>query len=288
MKEKLYWLPIGVFVLAAIVACTSNPISNENVVEMDRTTIAGQVQLLDGGSPQNVYVWLKGYDLGKWTDENGKFNLVLPADQRSGGGTVQKDTIYFYLTNYFIERAVVSILEGQFLFQRDDIDAEGKLRKPVVLQKFLTISTTADFFPNSDSVRIRVSLEADTSCARVVNPFIVRHDKMYDPVIDTLGAVLIKNVNSDDVIVLRSDPAAAGSEILVACKNAPVERDLIFLAKKLSMQPGQYEIIPYLRFEPENTPLALLEKMGTAVNELSANYLQKPIRRNGGRFILEN
>ncbi|MFQ5632252.1 MAG: hypothetical protein ACE5I1_26070 [bacterium] len=51
---------------------------------------------------------------------------------------------------------------------------------------------------------------------------------------------------------------------------------------------GEYEIIPYLLVQPEDVPQKMLDKLGRDVDMLATTYLNKPMRREGGRFVRRN
>lgn len=283
MPKRIEFI-LSMLLLGAGIACTNNPLNDDHEIGIDRTSITGEVRLADGASPERVFVWMKNLHLSTWTDANGHFRLTLPPDQGSRQGTVQKDTLYFYVANYTIRTAVVSLLEGEFLLLRDDIDANGRLRETVVLQRFMSITTNVAAIPESDSFRVRVTLEADFGCAPVVNPLIRRHDPMLDPEIDTLGAVIFKPIAGGPPIFFRSDPEASGFDNMLPCLGEPVERELKFVPSELALPIGEYEVIPYLWVEPLGVPFSLLEDLGRDMNELSDRYLLKPMRRQGGRF----
>ena len=76
--------------------------------------------------------------------------------------------------------------------------------------------------------------------------------------------------------------------MLAACTENPVIRRLTFTLSEVLLPPGQYEAIPYLLVDPKGVPQPLLAKLGESVNELSASYLSKPMRREGGGFKVMN
>lgn len=282
-------------VILSVFACTSNPLDNNEQVKGDKVTVTGSLLLSDGASPEGAFVWLKNYDIGTHANENGEFKITLPAELRNGTGTVQRDTLYFYIANYFIERAYVNIIEGEFQYLSGDLDANGRLRNPIMMKRFMTITTTVIppqlSLTDSGTVVVKVKMQAENGCGIVTNNFVGAQDprrEIGDTTALELGAVLIKNLETNQLYIVRTPRVDLGPERLVPCDYDPIFRKLEFVPANISMAPGKYEMIPYLWLNPNNVPIALLEKLGRHVDELNANYLQKPIKRLGGFFELQN
>ncbi|MFQ5632251.1 MAG: hypothetical protein ACE5I1_26065, partial [bacterium] len=262
MKKALIFCTVMLF----IAACTSNPIDDDNTISVDKTEISGRVTIPDGASPERVYVWLQGYNLGAFTDKNGAYALRLPAEQQGGSGTVQRDTLYFYLANYFIETAHVDIVEGKFRFFSADLDAEGKVRD-ITMQRALQIETQVRAVPakiqaNPDTIRALVKLRADVGCVVVRNPFVGQQTTQRvigDTTALKLGALLIKNLDTEKLIILRSTEYDSGAERLNPCDYDTYLRKLDFFAGDVGLLPGNYDATPYLWFEPATVPTALLD-----------------------------
>ncbi|MFQ5632354.1 MAG: hypothetical protein ACE5I1_26590, partial [bacterium] len=164
-----------------------------------------------------------------------------------------------------------------------DIDANGKVREPVVLQRALRISTEAKLRSDMPNLfEVVVTLQSDeVACAKALNPLIGVKDRLN--AVDTLGAVILKNLDTEALTIVRSTPQSNGNEVLVVCKS-PLQRKLSFDTAQLALPPGSYQAIPYILIEPEDVPLGLLTIIGSQVNGLNAAYLQKPMRRDGGFF----
>lgn len=279
-------------VINLIIGCTGSPIGDEEI--KDKRKIQGVVALDDGANPEGIIVWLKNKDILTETDDKGEFSLLLPklTIQQSERGTIEHDTLYFYVANYTIVTAVVRIVEGEFRFLEADLDKEGNVRGPIELKRFMHIKTeiTKSFVENdySDTIDVNLKLQADFGCASVTNPRINETDSQRtnenaSPV-DTLGAIIFRNVASKQIKIHLSDPNASNNERLIACNDFPVIRSLRFTLADVSLLPGKYDVIPYILVDPENVPPQLIRKIGQQVNELNANYLQKPMRRDDALF----
>lgn len=267
--------------------CTENPFGGKSEVTGGRIEISGGVSLSDESAPEGIVVWLEGINISSRTDAAGHFRLALPRGPAGQPpGPVSEHRVCFYLANYSLETISVAIWGDEFFYDRGDIDATGKVRKPVVLRRTLRIETLARPHPeNPDRIEVAVDLQADqVSCIEALNPLIGVRDRL-SPV-DTLGAILLQNLGNDAVTIIRSDPAVAGNERLFVCQS-PLTRVLQFDASQYNLPPGTYRAIPYILVEPPDVPRALLNHIGTHVNALRAGYLDKPMRRRGGEFELK-
>ena len=278
-------LPLLLLLLLPLhTACTENPFGGDNTVTGGQQEISGTVSLSDGSSPEGVVVWLQDFNLLTRADAQGKFQIILPPKpDGESSGTVSQHRLFLYLANYVLAVRQVAVLGGAFFYDRGDVDANGKLRRPVVLPRALRIVTEATPQPgNPEQIDVLVSMQSDEiSCVRALNPLIGSIDKLIP--VDTLGAVIIRGLDSGATTVYRSLEQAAGNEILVVCQT-PLQRALSFNSAQLGLVPGRYQVVPFILVDPENVPLALLAKLGSRLNQLGNNYLRKPMRWEGGFF----
>ena len=282
-----------VALLVFFCSCTSNPF-DDSTVDIDKKQITGMVTLSDGASPQGVYVWLKGYDLATQTDEQGNFSVRLPAQRNQGiaSGSIESDTLYFYLDNYLLETAVVKILDGEFIFGRDDIDGNGNVDGLVEMRRFLQISTSVDppvVSANfAGSVLVEARIWALINCAKVRIPKATGDRQSQD---GPLGAVLFKKVNSEEFFAFEANPNTEPDEepnwVFTVCSD-PSIRSLELSFSENPLPSGEYEVIPFIMVNPVNVPNRLLEIANLPFNELGAAYLKKPMRREDGRFRVIN
>lgn len=81
------------------------------------------------------------------------------------------------------------------------------------------------------------------------------------------------------------NPFAEGNETLVVCRN-PLQRQIRVDLSLYALPAGRYRAYPYILVEPKDVPVSLLARIGQ-VNTLQSSYLQKPMRWQGGEFVLE-
>ena len=66
--------------------CTGSPFS-DNEIPQETRRITGKVEISDNThSPEGVYVWLGGFDIGTFTDQDGEFEITLPSTAQNSGG----------------------------------------------------------------------------------------------------------------------------------------------------------------------------------------------------------
>jgi len=274
-------LLLGIYLLL-FSGCTKSPLS-EDKTSLGTRQIRGAVTIDDGSSPENVYVWLPGFDVGTATDANGKFLLSLPSSsgQSSLSGVF---TVYFYLANFYLDSAKVFTRDGAFVYEKGDVNKNGELSAPRRMQRLLRISTTVkrlnSVVTNEDSTVVQVSLQADVNPVTVIFPNACPDRECPD---HRIGAVLLRNIASNEIFVVQMSPGAT-SRHLVTVGRTPVMRTMYFSLDRVFISPAVYEVIPYLRIERGELPPGLMDSLGPDVLALGPDYLKIPFRREGGRL----
>lgn len=271
------------------VACTDSPFSDDTV-KVDRRTLTGQVKLSTEQSPANTFVWLAQQNLHAYADEAGTFSLTLPPPLEPGDNVVRYDTLYFYVANYHIEKVRVAIIGGQFQFGKEYLDDRGHLLAPVTLRPFINIQTDVTYLNREvslDTILVSTTLTGIGGCVTVFNPLVneINPRRNSDGSIDTLGAVVLRHVQTGRYYTYRSDPAGTNYESIIPCDWYPMIRELHLSRAALNLPPGEYEFIPFLLLEPPGVPERLLQRLGGNMNGLS-DYHRKPMKRYGGFFTL--
>lgn len=283
MNFLLPALPLGIYLLL-FSGCTKSPFS-EDKTALGTRQIRGAVTLDDGSSPEGVYVWMQRYDVSAHTDAGGRFQLTLPSpspsDQSASSGVF---TVYFYLANFYLDSAKVFTRDGVFVYEKGDVNKNGELSAPRRMQRLLRISTTVKRFTPPvtarDSTVVQVSLQADINPVAVVFPNACPDRECPD---HRIGAVLLRNISTNDVYVVQMSPGAA-SRHLVTVGQVPVTRTMYFSLDRVLIPAAVYEVIPYLWIEREALPPRLIDSIGSNVLALGPDYLKIPFRREGGRL----
>lgn len=279
MKAKHSLLAFLLAAFCIFYGCTSNPFGDDKISE-EKRNVSGTIKLADQTSAKDVYVWLAGFNLGAYTDEQGQFQLTLPpkGGQGTPGGVSGVFNLYPYLANYHLDSAVTVIQNGLFVYSRGDINKDGKLAASKVLRRFLRISTVVS--PTvvsknfSGNIGVTVTLEALDDSATVIFPRSVG---------GLLGAVLFKRIGAEEVFVFEFSPGANTRDITIVGR-APKSRVMLFNLLQVPLPPGQYEVIPYLLVRHQALPKGLMESLAANVETLGPDYLKLPFRREGGLF----
>ncbi|MDQ7052930.1 MAG: hypothetical protein Q9P14_08575 [candidate division KSB1 bacterium] len=270
--ERLWLAALAVMLL---MGCEEAPFGKSEIDQPDRQSIYGRIRLDRDADAAGVYVWLQGTPLSAFTDAGGEFQLRL-ADSNIGhslliGGVYR---LYFYVANYGLESAEVLIQNGRFLYQKGDVDRNGRLARPGVMRKRLVIETevqpasvASDF---QGDVRIRLTLWATDDSVTVVFPKMIGN---------SLGVVLLQHLGTDSVYTELSDIDTQNTF------TAKIGREMqtwemmmeIFPGR---LPPGRYRVIPFLFIQDPQVPEGLLESLGGNWRAPGRDYLRIPFKRH--------
>jgi hypothetical protein len=294
MKTRIsLFVSLVIFILFLIHSgCTKNPFGTDKITTSDE--IKGKVLLNDGASPDSIFVWLQGFNMKTWTNEDGEFKIKLPSPKSQGGaGLTGSYHLYFYVANYKIDSALVVVRAGRLEYSHGDIDDEGSLKEPKTLIKILEIQTvidppdfpqptTLDWWEYEEVINVQVTLKATTAddvttkfSSYTKGPASIVFIRRIFPKEDSLKIVELTPIASYDNMVraeITSDPQkwSAGFKMMIG--DLPV---------------GTYKIIPYLLIEQENMPADLIKSLGEEMFKPHAKYLSLPFRRQDGDFLVK-
>lgn len=261
--------------LSGLFHCTELPYGG-NEISSGHRKISGKVELHDGGSPENVYVWLSNFDIGTRTDKAGEFTIILPPKSvQAVSGTF---TLYYYIANYLLASSEVVTRDGEFVYDQGDINKKGQLCLPKVLRRFLSVTTSVS--PSSvtenytETIKVTVSLRATIDSVTVIIPGSSGY---------TLGAVFIRKLDSPGVFIYESIPGLAPRRQLMI-GSVPTTLKMTFNLVMKPLAKGKYEVVPYVLPAHQKIPVGLMQSIGADVEGLNTNYLNIPFRREGGEF----
>jgi hypothetical protein len=272
---------LSVVVLAAQLACTSNPFGDEEIKRPNYKTISGHLDLNDNATPDDIYVWLGGTALGTRTDRNGDFQLTLPPS--GNAGSVNSSGIfnlYFYVANYKLSSATVVTHNDEFLFGQGDLDARGHVFGTRHLAKLLHIRTQA--FPGSvradyaGPIDILMTLQATLDSVTVVLPKVVG---------GLLGGIVLKKKDTGQAFYSIPD-IDAKTRLIARIGTDPRSWRMVLNLHRGQFPPGRYEIIPYMFVQQEEVSAALLQSLGPNVEEISEDFLKIPYKRENGELAI--
>ncbi|MGH7493470.1 MAG: hypothetical protein ACREOO_13925 [bacterium] len=267
--------------LLPLTGCVENPFGDDEISSGTRQ-VSGTVLLRDGASSEGAYIWLESFNVGTRADANGKFSLLLPPPgAQGGGGATGLFDLYFYLANYSVTTASVVTRNGAFVYSQADINKQGELNSAKSLVKFLRIHTalTPSVVPSSSTqpIGVSVTLQALGDSVTTINPNTVSGSNI-------IGALLIRNLERQDVFIYNVLPLATYREILFLRASQGDTLDGTLSLIGLPLPPGNYEVIPYILIRHQRLPMGMIAALGPDLESLSPNYLQIPMRREGGRL----
>ncbi|MFQ5649802.1 MAG: hypothetical protein ACE5IY_07660 [bacterium] len=277
IKSVFFTMGLVFLVIGLLAGCTSNPVGKDKIGAGNRK-ISGRVQLDEENHPDKVYVWLEGFEQGVFTNENGQFSLTLPSGVKGEVTGVFK--LYFFVANYKLDFVEVVLRNGEFVFDEAGLNAEGELRQPKRMQKFLSTTTEVEpssvRFNDNGGIRVNVELQTVASGADTVTVVFPNTSAGF------LGPIFVQNVESEAVFIFESLPVTTREVVLVGV--APVTRSASFSISSLNLPPARYRVIPFMHIMHEEIPPGLLESIGSNLKELTPNYLMIPWDRDGGDF----
>ncbi|MCR4439509.1 MAG: hypothetical protein QHJ34_15980 [bacterium] len=270
-------------------SCTHNPFGDDQI-EAPGAEIRGQVLLQDGSSPEGVYVWLEHFAAGTWTDGRGEFRLFLSTTgAQAGTGVTGSFRLFFYLGNYALRTAEVVLRNGMIVPGYGDIDAEGALRRPVILPRLLSVTTEVqpDSFPpavggdvspgsfQGTTIVVTVTLRADMDSLPVLLP-----NRRAGPA----ALLLIRGLDpGSNVQLIPQESLGALLAPLVPDTITPEGRSWSggFYLAKGALPAGRYEVVPYVLVPQSSLPDELLASLGVTSTP-GVSYLKLPFKRRQG------
>ena len=266
-----------------LVHCTHNPFGSDNEIIRKTDQITGKVDLTNYNSPQKVFVWLEGFDIGTWTDENGHFKIRIPPSRiQPAGGLSGIFNLYFYVSNYKLELVPILINKGELQLSHGNIDNNGKLQRTVFMRKILNIETQVS--PESvkedysGEVSIELLLQATDDTVTVRFP-----DKAEGPL--SILYFIVDNQLQNSIKIFENNIFAV---------DAPFKTDSITTVAQVwssgfqfapdFLAQGDYKIIPYFIINQQYVPTALLDNFGRNIERPVFDFINVPARRDGGQF----
>ncbi len=261
-----------------LINCTNNPFFGDDDTAKDKHFVSGVVNLSDGASPANAYIWAQDLGVSSRCNSQGEFSLQIPRTQEYEGlnGVY---TVFFYVGNYRYQTASVLVRNGQFEYGQYNITSEGKFDRTIILNKLLDIKS---------------SIRPDTISAATNFGFMLILEMVN---IDSFVPI-VTQVDRDQIMrgyFIKSLTSNSPASLLYTTGTKPGGYTIDSLtiwetAGRLpagTYEPGTYEMIPYIRVIQPGLPDELLLSLGEEVNEYAPDYLNVPYSRTNARFVLE-
>ncbi|MFZ5518978.1 MAG: hypothetical protein ACOY90_20265 [Candidatus Zhuqueibacterota bacterium] len=268
-------------------ACTKNPFGDDDI-SSEAQTIHGTVSL-QRDTPEGVYVWLEGFNLGTFSDTSGAFELKLPSSSRFANLTGNFH-LYFFVANYAIDTASVVIHNGEVKFALGDLDENGKLNRTIHLIKLMHIKLAAKESVFDDAIPLRdigkVAMELTfTAIKEAVTAEFPR--KTEGP----LCIIFMQRISPDNDIqkMVLTNPLALESDL--ASDNITTDPRYwtgSFNKRTLELPIGAYKITPYCLIHQPGLPDALVKNFCRDKNNPTIDFVNLPMKIEGGIFETYN
>ena len=267
-----------------IFSCTSNPLFKEDQVKSEQ--ISGQILLDDESNPDNIYVWLEGFNLSTFTDSQGRFTLSIPSPEARGLGSNFNGevSLYFYVANYYIDSTTIIFANGRLLEDQAAVNSVGELTATHTLRKMASVVIFADqSLTNSNVLKVFIAL---TSIDYNIKVYSLRELLKYPQTGFIRTGLIIESLGDSQLRIFLDRPESfLWSDVLIV--NEPQQWTFDLNLETLGLPVGHYRIIPYLLFPQNGIPDGLLESISSNVEEFDEDYLLLPLKRVGGEFAIE-
>jgi len=264
-----------------ILSCTSNPFFKDDQIKSEQ--ISGQILLNDETTPDNIYVWLEGFNLSTLTDSQGRFTLSIPSPETRGLGSNFNGEVnlYFYVANYYIDSTTIIFANGRLLEDQETINTDGELRLIRTLRKFADVETFVDRSETDSNMIKTIVTITSLDYNRTVKS--LRELLKYPATGFIRTGLIIESLENSQLQIFIDRPESfLWSDVLLAATPQEWRYDVdldIF-----DLPAGQYRIVPYLLFPQNGIPDALLESIASTVEKFDKDYLLLPLKREGGEF----
>jgi len=264
-----------------IFSCTSNPLFKEDQIKSEQ--ISGQILLDDESTPDNIYVWLEGFELSTLTDSQGRFTISIPSPETRGLGSNFNGevSLYFYVANYYIDSTKIIFANGKLLEDQAAIDSVGELTATRTLRKMASVEIFAgQSLPDSNVLKFYITL---TSFDYNIKVYSLRELLKYPQTGFIRTGFIIESLENSQLIIFIDRPESfLWGDVLLAA--APQEWRYDVDLDIFDLPVGHYRIVPYLLFPQNGIPDALLESISSTVEKFNEDYLLLPMKREGGEF----
>jgi len=267
-----------------IFSCTSNPLFKEDQVKSEQ--ISGQILLDDESTPDNIYVWLEGFNLSTFTDSQGRFTLSIPSPEARGLGSNFNGevSLYFYVANYYIDSTTIIFANGRLLEDQAAINNVGEITATHTLRKMASVVIFADqSLTNSNVLKVFIAL---TSIDYNIKVYSLRELLKYPQTGFIRTGLIIESLGGSQLRIFLNRPESfLWSDVLIV--NEPQRWTFDLNLETLGLPVGQYRVVPYLLFPQKGVPDALRKSISSNVEEFDEDYLLLPLKREGGEFAIE-
>lgn len=261
---------ITIICLGFILGCTENPFDEDNISKDDSRIISGIVSLDNDTDPSGVLIWLDKFNLFTFSDASGRYSFNLPEKSGEiGAGFTDFATIYYYVSNYGLDSSSIYIFNGSFKYGAADIDDDGIVKK-INLKNIVTIQTIIDL----DHLIANEYRELKGSINLTSPSGINTKTVTWLTQDGALTAFYFKSLNDPEEVYLSKRSVYLTSNYV----SGSLTLTGIISLDSIPLNPGNYEVITYLRID-QSLPPGLLGFYNNYVTTFAKENLGLPVRR---------
>ena len=274
MKNTIFLLIVLIF----YGSCTENPFFEDDSTQ-DKKVLRGKVLLDSGETPDDIYVWLEQLNISTRTNSLGDFRIELPrADELSGYNNDLK--LYYYVGNYQISHSNLLIVDGQFEFNKFDINSDGKIKDIIYLRKLIDIST--NFRPDTVHTDVTTPVHIEAEVINIDSNLLVINRVSRDGI---LSGFIFREINSPRTSAKTLDFPGTNYRGYYLSNTMVWEVDFNWDPGFLS--PGTYEVSTYFFLRQEEIPQELLDSFGEDADNFNEAYLKIPFTQTAATMIVQ-
>jgi hypothetical protein len=274
-------------ILLIFYKCTHNPFDSNDTITRKTNIVTGTVSNTHLNPPDDVFVWLEGFNIGTWTDALGDFRIKIPPrDIQPGGGLSGSLKLFFYVSNYRLDFAEVVLHDGELELSYGDFDDRGNMRRNKHLIKTLNIQTEISPKTIQENYSGHISVELILQAINDKDTVYVKYpNKAEGP----LTVLFFKKIKSDQ-------------DTLKIFENSLFENNTSYVEDSVSVVPkvwstgfqftpgflhrGEYEIIPFFIISGQPVPVDLLKNFGEEIEKPGIDFIKVPTTRKRGIFTV--
>lgn len=274
---------VSCFLLMFILNCTENPFFKDDPIQGN--SIEGRVTLSDGESPDNVFIWMEDWNVGTFTNSEGKFKLTLSGSGQSGMGNGYSK-LYLYVNNYYTDSAKVLFANGNLRYGEGDVNDNGELKSTRKLEKYLEIAIDVEPAVISTNyegdIKFTTTLKSYPDSTRICTKF-------SNPLVITSAFITPKNAATEVTQEIdNGGKIYASIPVYHKIKDTEYKRQFTMTVPydATKLPPGEYRFVPFVYATEYRIPGTLSYLLGENLLSPHADFLKLPMKRSGGEFTV--
>ncbi len=261
--------------------CSSNTLTGDDgTVTGGNSLLSGRIELNDGDTPDGIYVWLEGFNIGTYSDLSGDFELALPKpDSQPGGGLNGVFRLFYFIANCQPETSEVIINNGLYDSSNGDFDENGVLRRPKTLIKLINIDVIARFVPRTETTIAFYSSEMTIEKVTLLPVELALPQSLSE----YLAASILRTIQvSGDLYDVYDFSNELAIETITSDLFLPIQIEINEFNR---IEGTTFQVIPIFYVLHDQIPDELYNSLDLDFGEVSEDYLNYPIKCHSQEFV---